>query len=57
MAKFSEYLKDLKQSGLFSFTINQASSDLGISRHNVLASIFRIKKVEKLLAQPKDFML
>ena len=55
MAKFSEYLKNLRQSGRLSFTINQASSDLGISRHNVLASIFRIKKSGEIISPAKGF--
>ena len=55
MAKFSEYLKDLRQSGRLSFTINQASSDLGISKHNVLASIFRIKKSGEIISPAKGF--
>jgi predicted transcriptional regulator of viral defense system len=55
MAKFSEYLKNLRQSGRLSFTINQASSDLGISKHNVLASIFRIKKSGEIISPAKGF--
>ncbi len=32
MAKFSEYLKDLRKSGQLSFTVDKAASDLQISK-------------------------
>lgn len=44
MAKFPEYLKDLRKSGQISFTLEQAVRDLQTSKHNVLVSIRRVKK-------------
>ncbi len=39
MAKFSEYLKDLRKSGQLSFTAERAANDLKISKNSILASI------------------
>lgn len=53
MAKFSEYLKDLRKSGQISFTVDQAVSDLKISKSSVLAAIHRIKKHGEIISPAK----
>ncbi len=55
MAKFSEYLKDLRKSGRLSFTVDEAASDLGISKLNTLSSICRIKKRGEIISPAKGF--
>jgi predicted transcriptional regulator of viral defense system len=50
MAKFSEYLKDLRKSGRLFFVIDEAVHDLKISKHSVLASIHRIKKRGEIIS-------
>lgn len=53
MAKFSEYLKDLRKSGQLSFTVDKAASDLQISKNSILASIHRIKKHGEIISPAK----
>ena len=55
MAKFPEYLKDLRKSGQISFTIDQAVSDLQTSKHNVLVSIRRVKKHGEIINPARGF--
>ncbi len=55
MAKFSEYLKDLRKSGQLSFSIEKAASDLKISKHNALSSIYRIKKRGEIISPAQGF--
>ena len=55
MAKFSEYLKDLRKSGRLSFTVNEAASDLKISKYNALSSICRIKNRGEIISPAKGF--
>ena len=55
MAKFSEYLKDLRKSGRLSFTVDEAASDLKISKYNALSSICRIKKRGEIISPAKGF--
>ena len=55
MAKFPEYLKDLRKSGQISFTVEQAVSDLQTSKHNVLVSIRRVKKQGEIINPARGF--
>ena len=55
MAKFSEYLKDLRKSGRLSFALDEVARDLGISKYNALSSICRIKKRGEIISPAKGF--
>lgn len=50
---FSDYLKHIRALGHRSFTLDQAMSDLKISRNNVKASISRLKKQGLLISPAK----
>jgi hypothetical protein len=51
MAKFSDYLKDLRRSGQLSFTIDKVVSDLKILERKVLVAIHRIKKRGEIITK------
>jgi len=55
MAKFSDYLINLRKSGRLSFTVEEASRDLKISKFNALASICRVKKRGEIISPAKGF--
>ena len=57
MAKFSEYLKDLRKLGQLSFTADKAASDLQISKNSILASIYRIKKHGEIISPAKGLYI
>ncbi len=52
---FDEYLKQLRSVGKQSFTIEQAMSDLKISRHSVLSAAHRHKKSRELISPARGF--
>lgn len=52
---FDEYLKQLRSVGKQSFTIEQAMSDLKISRHGVLSAAYRHKKSGELISPARGF--
>ena len=55
MAKFSDYLKDLRRSGQLSFTIDKVVSDLKILERNALVAIHRIKKRGEIISPARGF--
>lgn len=55
MAKFSDYLKDLRRSGQLSFTIDKVVSDLKMPERNALVAIHRIKKRGEIISPAKGF--
>lgn len=52
---FDKYLKQLRSIGKQSFTIEQAMSDLKISRHSVLSAAHRLKKASELISPAKGY--
>jgi len=57
MLKYPEYLKQLRKSAKVSFTIDEMILNLGVSRENALAAIYRMKKSGDIISPAKGFYI
>jgi len=55
MAKFANYLKNLRKSGEIHFTIDQAVADLAISKQSARSIIYRTKKQGDIISPARGF--
>lgn len=57
MSLFSNYIKKIRSSGRRSFTVEEGVLELGVSRANLLSSIYRLKKKGELFSPAKGLYI